>query len=73
LGKDGVSEPVSPDRLKGIAHDLRNLLMVIINYAQFVSQTFEDRPEVQADLSEIVKAAQDITHLTEQLREMERP
>jgi PAS domain S-box-containing protein len=51
----------------GVAHDFNNLLMVILNYSASVAKTIKDRPDLQADLNEVVKAAEHATQLTHQL------
>jgi len=51
----------------GVAHDFNNLLVVILNYAEFASRAVADRSEVVADVQEIIKAAEQASHLTHQL------
>ncbi|MDX8151068.1 response regulator [Patulibacter brassicae] len=51
----------------GVAHDFNNLLGVIINYAGFVRDELEDRPELANDVEQIREAAQRGAALTRQL------
>ena len=51
----------------GIAHDFNNLLTVIMNYADFVADETEDRPDVRADVEHIVVSAERAARLTKQL------
>jgi PAS domain S-box-containing protein len=40
------------------AHDLKNLLGVVLNYGAFAVEAAADQPELRADLTEIVEAAE---------------
>jgi signal transduction histidine kinase len=51
----------------GLAHDFNNLLSVMLNYAQFAIDASGDRPELRADLNEIVSAAERASELAGQL------
>jgi PAS domain S-box-containing protein len=42
----------------GTAHDLKNLLGVVLNYGAFAVEAAADQPELRADLTEIVEAAE---------------
>jgi PAS domain S-box-containing protein len=42
----------------GTAHDLKNLLGVVLNYGAFALEAASDQPELRADLTEIVQAAE---------------
>jgi PAS domain S-box-containing protein len=42
----------------GTAHDLKNLLGVVLNYGAFAVEAAADQPELRADLKEIVEAAE---------------
>jgi signal transduction histidine kinase/ActR/RegA family two-component response regulator len=62
----------------GIAHDFNNLLQVIMCYSGFVAETAADNEDIQADLSEVQKAAMRAAELTRQLltfsrKEVTRP
>jgi CheY-like chemotaxis protein len=41
----------------GTAHDLKNLLGVVLNYGAFAVEAAADQPELRADLTEMVQAA----------------
>jgi signal transduction histidine kinase len=51
----------------GVAHDFNNLLGIIINCAGFVAEATADNEPVQADVREILKAAEQAAQLTRQL------
>lgn len=51
----------------GVAHDFNNQLAVILNYSRFVRAAVEDRPDLHADLDNIVHAAERAAELTSQL------
>lgn len=51
----------------GVAHDFNNLLTAILGYADLVNAQIADRPEVQADLEEVLKASRSAAALTQQL------
>ncbi len=51
----------------GVAHDFNNLIAVIMNYAEFVSDELGDRPALRADVDEIRRAAERAATLTRQL------
>ncbi|MBI5311310.1 MAG: PAS domain S-box protein [Actinobacteria bacterium] len=62
----------------GVAHDFNNLLAVIMNYAEFVATSVQDRPKVRDDVEQIQSAAKRAAALTRQLltfsrREMVKP
>jgi PAS domain S-box-containing protein len=42
----------------GIAHDLKNLLGIVLNYGAFAVEAASGQPELRADLTEIVQAAE---------------
>jgi two-component system, cell cycle sensor histidine kinase and response regulator CckA len=54
-------------------HDLNNLLGIVLNYGQFAVEAAIDRPELQADLMEIIKAAERATALAASLGRPGRP
>lgn len=51
----------------GVAHDFNNQLAVILNYARFVREAIKDRPELIADVDNIINAADHAAELTSQL------
>lgn len=51
----------------GVAHDFNNLLMVIMNSAYFVKDVLDENAEEQADVDNIVDAANKAATLTRQL------
>jgi PAS domain S-box-containing protein len=51
----------------GVAHDFNNLLAVMLNYGAVVVRALEDRPEVRADVEQMVAAAERAAALTRQL------
>ncbi|WIM97944.1 PAS domain S-box protein [Actinoplanes oblitus] len=51
----------------GVAHDFNNILAIIANYTEFVAEETADRPEVQADLTQVRTAVERATNLTRQL------
>ena len=51
----------------GVAHDFNNLLAVIGGYARLLDRRLDDRPELRADVREIVTAAQRGAELTRQM------
>ncbi|MEO7817908.1 MAG: ATP-binding protein [Actinomycetota bacterium] len=51
----------------GVAHDFNNLLAVIINYAEFLRESFSPGDERIADIEQIQKAADQAADLTQRL------
>lgn len=51
----------------GVAHDFNNLVSVITSYSQLLASRCADRPELQHDIEEIVKAGHKAAELTRQL------
>jgi signal transduction histidine kinase len=51
----------------GVAHDFNNLLAIILNYAAFVAEAAEDRPDLLPDIEQVQSAAQRAVALTRQL------
>jgi len=51
----------------GVAHDFNNLLQIISGYTQFVLREVAGRPDLQADLKQVVEAADRGSQLTRQL------
>jgi PAS domain S-box-containing protein len=51
----------------GIAHDFNNLLAVILNYASFIGEEFDNPAAARADLEQIRTAAERASELTGQL------
>ncbi len=51
----------------GVAHDFNNILAIIANYTDFAIEETADRPEVQADLTQVRTAVHRASNLTGQL------
>jgi signal transduction histidine kinase len=51
----------------GVAHDFNNVLAVVLNYAAFIAEAVEDRPEVLRDVEQVRSAAQRAAALTRKL------
>jgi signal transduction histidine kinase len=51
-----------------VAHDFNNVLAVIVNYAGFIRDTFDDSDERMGDVDEIIDAAERGTALVRQLQ-----
>jgi signal transduction histidine kinase/CheY-like chemotaxis protein len=51
----------------GVAHDFNNVLAVVLNYAAFIAEAVEDRPEVLRDVEQVQSAAQRAAALTRKL------
>jgi two-component system cell cycle sensor histidine kinase/response regulator CckA len=56
----------------GVAHDLNNLLSVILSFSSLASSQLEDAAPVQSDLAEIRGAAERAASLTKQLLSLSR-
>jgi PAS domain S-box-containing protein len=51
----------------GVAHDFNNILAIIANYTEFAIEETTDRPDLQADLTQVRTAVDRATNLTRQL------
>jgi light-regulated signal transduction histidine kinase (bacteriophytochrome) len=51
-----------------LIHDFRNLLAVIVNYSELISEETEDAAAVKADIQEVRQAAERAIALTDKLR-----
>ncbi len=51
----------------GIAHDFNNILGAIIGYSELVRSELDSRPEMQADIGEVLKAANRAKLLVQQI------
>ncbi len=51
----------------GIAHDLNNIMTVVVGYTEFIADKLEKDHPVREDLNEVRKASQRCTSLTRQL------
>jgi PAS domain S-box-containing protein len=56
----------------GVAHDFNNILAVILNYAEFVSEELEAGDARLADVQEIIKAGEKAAQLVHQLLSFSR-
>jgi PAS domain S-box-containing protein len=56
----------------GVAHDFNNILAVILNYAEFVSEDLEADDTRLADVREIIKAGEKASQLVHQLLSFSR-
>ncbi len=59
------SEPIDPGRV--LIHDFRNLLAVIVNYAELIGEELNDPEAIRADAKEILAAAEKAIAMTEKL------
>ena len=57
----------APEDLEGIAHDLNNLLGVILNHAAFIAADAPEGSPTRADAEQIVRAAEQAAALTRRL------
>lgn len=51
----------------GIAHDFNNILAAIVGYSELVRSELDDKPEMQADIGEVLKAANRAKLLVQQI------
>ncbi len=68
-GDDGHTE--DPDRT--LVHDFRNLLAVIVNYSELISEELNDPEAIRADIGEVKAAAERAIALTEKLPRRGKP
>jgi hypothetical protein len=64
-------EPIDPGRV--LIHDFRNLLAVIVNYAELIGEELNDPEAIRADVKEILAAAEKAIAMTEKLPRAGRP
>jgi hypothetical protein len=68
-GEEAVSgdggQPEDPDRV--LIHDFRNLLAVIVNYSELISEELNDPEAIRADIKEVKTAAEKAIAMTEKL------
>lgn len=62
---DGSESTIDPGRV--LIHDFRNLLAVIVQYAELIGTEVEDPDAVRADIQEIKTAAEKAIAMTERL------
>lgn len=62
-----AGSPDQPRTVRGIAHELNNALAVILNYAAFLDDDLEGRPEQREYVAEIHRAGQRAAELVERL------
>ncbi len=60
-----------PDRV--LIHDFRNLLAVIVNYSELISEELNDPEAIRADIKEVKAAAEKAIALTEKLPRRGKP
>jgi two-component system, cell cycle sensor histidine kinase and response regulator CckA len=59
------NDHMDPGRV--LIHDFRNLLAVIVNYAELIGQELDDPDAIRADVQEIRNAAERALTMVEQL------
>jgi signal transduction histidine kinase len=64
-------EPIDPSRV--LIHDFRNLLAVIVNYAELIGAELDDPEAIRADIKEILSAAEKAIAMTEKFPRPGRP
>ncbi|HEX2647092.1 MAG TPA: hypothetical protein VHO95_07675 [Candidatus Dormibacteraeota bacterium] len=64
MSGDG-GQPEDPDRV--LIHDFRNLLAVIVNYSELISEELNDPEAIRADIKEVKTAAEKAIAMTEKL------
>jgi len=74
-GEEAVSpdgaQPEDPDRV--LIHDFRNLLAVIVNYSELISEELDDPEAIRADIKEVKTAAEKAIAMTEKLPRRGKP
>ena len=66
-GLDGVQTPASEERVRNIAHDLANLLMVISSYTELVLDSLSESDPRRKKVEEILKSSSRAVKLTREL------
>jgi hypothetical protein len=61
------------DADRTLVHDFRNLLAVIVNYSELISEELNDPDAVRADIREVKAAAERAIALTEKLPRRGKP
>jgi hypothetical protein len=56
-----------------LIHDFRNLLAVIVNYSELISQELDDPEAIRADIAEVKAAAEKAIAMTEKLPRRGKP
>jgi hypothetical protein len=64
-------ESIDPGRV--LIHDFRNLLAVIVNYAELIGEELNDPEAIRADIKEILAAAEKAIAMTDKLPRAGRP
>lgn len=73
-GEAPVSAQPTPEELgRALIHDFRNLLAVIVNYAELIAEEVDDPEAVKADIQEIRIAAEKAIVMTDRLPRPGRP
>ena len=74
-GEEAVSpdgaQPEDPDRV--LIHDFRNLLAVIVNYSELISEELDDPEAIRADIKEVKTEAEKAIAMTEKLPRRGKP
>jgi len=77
LKPDGAPVPESSmpveDETRVLIHDFRNLLAVIVNYSELITEETGDPEAVRADIAEVRAAAERAIAMTDKLRGLKRP
>jgi two-component system cell cycle sensor histidine kinase/response regulator CckA len=66
-----TDEPMDPGRV--LIHDFRNLLAVIVNYAELIGEELTDPEAIKADIQEIKAAAERAIAMTDELPRPGKP
>ena len=61
------------DAGRALIHDFRNLLAVIVNYSELITEELNDPEAIRADIQEIKTAAEKAIAMTDQLPRPDRP
>jgi signal transduction histidine kinase len=64
-------EAMDPGRV--MIHDFRNLLAVIVNYSELITEELNDPEAIRADIQEIKAAAEKAIAMTDQLPRPGKP
>ena len=68
-GEPAYRDPEDIDAdVRQLAHDLNNLIGIVVNYAAFVADELEAGSTARQDLEEIQRAAEQATELSRRLR-----
>ena len=68
-----MADHLPEDAGRALIHEFRNLLAVIVNYSELISEELDDPEAIRADIKEVKTAAEKAIAMTEKLPRRGKP